>query len=47
MADNPFLDTAFHIRWSQLTPEQITPAIETALVRAQAAVDAIIAHEPA
>ena len=43
---NPFLDPAFAIRWSQLTPELIAPAITTALERAQAAIDAIAAHDP-
>lgn len=38
---NPFLDPAFHIRWSALTPEHIGPAIESAIARAQAAIDAI------
>lgn len=42
---NPFLAPAFHIRWSQLTPEQIAPAITTALARAQAAVDAIATRD--
>lgn len=41
MALNPFLDPAFHVRWSQHTPEQIVPAIDAALAKAQAAVDAI------
>ncbi|MES2694215.1 MAG: M3 family metallopeptidase [Verrucomicrobiota bacterium] len=41
MSANPFLDSSFHIRWSQLTPEQIGPAIETLLGEAQATVDAI------
>ncbi|MFA6963042.1 MAG: M3 family metallopeptidase [Opitutaceae bacterium] len=41
MATNPFLDSAFEIRWSQHTPELIAPAIETALARAQASIDAI------
>jgi oligopeptidase A len=44
--NNPFLDSAFHIRWSQLAPEHIAPAIEAALTRAQAAVDAITARDP-
>lgn len=41
MATNPFLDPDFEIRWSLHTPEQIAPAIEAALTRAQSAVDAI------
>jgi oligopeptidase A len=41
VATNPFLDSAFEIRWSQHTPELIAPAIETALARAQASIDAI------
>jgi oligopeptidase A len=46
MADNPFLDPAFHIRWSELTAEKIAPAIETALGRAQAALEVIARREP-
>jgi oligopeptidase A len=38
---NPFLDPTFTVRWSQLTPERIAPAIEDALQRAQAAIDTI------
>ncbi|HSI08183.1 MAG: M3 family metallopeptidase [Rariglobus sp.] len=45
MPTNPFLDSAFEIRWSQHTPELIAPAIESALVRAQAAIDAV-ANQP-
>ncbi|MDP3070426.1 MAG: M3 family metallopeptidase [Opitutaceae bacterium] len=41
MAENPFLDPVFHIRWSVLTPDLIAPAIESALTRAQATIDAI------
>ncbi len=41
MSAHPFLDTTFEIRWSQHTPELIAPAIEAALARAQAAIDAI------
>ena len=41
MADNPFLDAAFHIRWSELTPALVSAGIDAALARAQAAVDAI------
>jgi oligopeptidase A len=39
--NNPFLDPTFTVRWSQLTPERIAPAIEDALQRAQAAIDTI------
>ncbi|CAM3110604.1 M3 family metallopeptidase [Rariglobus hedericola] len=45
MSANPFLDTTFESRWSQHTPELIAPAIEAALARAQAAIDAIGALE--
>jgi len=38
---NPFLDSSFRIRWSQLTPDRVAPAIEAALARAQASVDSI------
>jgi oligopeptidase A len=41
MSPNPFLDPAFHVRWSELTPSAVGPAIELALQRAQAAVDEI------
>ena len=44
---NPFVAPDFEIRWSQHTPELIAPAIEGALVRAQASIDAIVAREPA
>ena len=46
MAENPFLDPAFHIRWSALTPDLVAPAIEAALGRAQAAIDAISSGDP-
>ena len=45
MSANPFLDPSFEIRWSQLRPELIEPAIATALARAQAAIDAIAARD--
>ncbi len=41
MPENPFLDPDFHIRWSALTAEKVVPAIELAVTRAQAAIDAI------
>ena len=40
---NPFLDNAFHIRWSQLVPAAIEPDITTALEQAQTAIDALAA----
>ncbi len=43
---NPFLDPAFEVRWSLHGAADIAPAIELALTRAQAAIDAIIAREP-
>src|SRR5688572_13760581 len=45
MSDNPFLDPAFHIRWSALTPEAVGPDIDAALAHAQAAIDLIAARE--
>ena len=39
--DNPFLDGCFDIRWSQLTPDLVKPAISTALSEAQQRIDAI------
>lgn len=41
MSAHPFLDTTFHVRWSQLTPDRVSPDIELALREAQTAVDAI------
>lgn len=46
MTANAFLNSDFIIRWSQLTPDLIQPAIELALQRAQAAVDQIAARNP-
>ncbi|MBS0633434.1 MAG: M3 family metallopeptidase [Verrucomicrobia bacterium] len=43
MSDNPFLESAFHIRWSALQPAQIEPAVNEALTRAEAAITAISA----
>jgi oligopeptidase A len=47
MLANPFLDPAFHIRWSELTAERVAPAIEEALGRAGLAVAEIAARDPA
>jgi oligopeptidase A len=41
MQGNPFLDSAFHIRWSALKPDLVEPAIDEALARAEAALQAI------
>ncbi len=46
MSANPFLDPSFLIRWSAHTPDQIAPAIESALVAAQAAIDTIARINP-
>lgn len=45
MAPNAFLETDFLIRWSQLMPDLIGPAIELALKRAKAAIDAIATRD--
>ncbi len=45
--DNPFLSRAFHIRWSQLTPDHIGAAMDAALAEAEAALGAITARAPA
>ncbi|MEO7414448.1 MAG: M3 family metallopeptidase, partial [Opitutaceae bacterium] len=42
---SPFLDPAFTIRWSELTPELIEPAISLALTRAEKSVDEIATRE--
>ena len=42
---SPFLDPAFEIRWSELRPELIAPAITDALARAQTAIDVIAARD--
>jgi len=41
MHDNPFLAPDFHIPWRQLKPDQIEPAVTTALRRAAEQIDAI------
>ena len=45
--DNPFLDRSFQIRWSQLTAEQVGPAVEHALAAAAQAIDQMAALDPA
>jgi oligopeptidase A len=42
---NSFLSPDFLIRWSALTAEQVVPAVEIALERAQAAIDEIAARD--
>ncbi len=44
---NPFLDTSFHIQWSRMQPEHISPAIEEALAEAQTKIDAVANREKA
>ena len=46
MASHPFLNPAFHIAWSQLTPEHVVPDIEEGLSRAEAALAQIVARDP-
>lgn len=44
--ENPFLSPEFQIRWSAMSADQVVPAIEAALQRAQAAVDRIATLDP-
>jgi len=41
MPENPFLDPAFHIRWTALKPDLVEPSIDAAIGRAEAALAAI------
>ena len=45
MPENPFLDPAFHVRWSALTPDHVAAGIDVALARAQVAIDVIAARD--
>ncbi|MFZ5495508.1 MAG: M3 family metallopeptidase [Verrucomicrobiota bacterium] len=45
--ENPFLSRAFRVRWSQLTADQVVPAVDAALADAEAAIAAITARAPA
>lgn len=42
---NPFLGEEFEIRWTAMAPAQVEPAVDAALARAQAALDAITADK--
>lgn len=41
MAENPFLDPSFHVRWTQLRADQVEPAMAAALERAEGSLRAI------
>ncbi len=45
MPSNAFLDAAFNVQWSKLTPEAVEPAIELALTRAEQAIAAVGAQD--
>ena len=45
--NNPFLDKSFQIKWSQLQPQLVEPAIREALERAQKRIDIIAAQDKA
>jgi oligopeptidase A len=45
--DHPFLDEAFRVQWSRLTPDQVNPDITRALELAQVNIDALASELPA
>src|SRR5688572_7634484 len=44
--ENPFLERAFHIRWSQLAADQVEAAMDAALQDAEGAITAITQLDP-
>src|ERR1700677_1094475 len=44
MAQNPFLDPSLHVRWTELHPGLVEPAIDAALGRAEEALQEIEAR---
>ena len=43
---NPFLDDSFHIRWTEIKPENVVPDITLALERAEGKMEAFRSTEP-
>src|ERR1700684_4495887 len=41
MPENPFLDPSFRVRWAELDPALVEPAVDAALVAAESALQAI------
>ena len=44
--DNPFLDRAFQIRWSQLTADRVAAAVDHAIAEADGAISAVVTRAP-
>ncbi|HEY5078926.1 MAG TPA: M3 family metallopeptidase, partial [Opitutaceae bacterium] len=44
MPENPFLDPSFHVRWAELEPTLVDPAIDAALAGAESALQSIESH---